>query len=218
MTDRLFDCHTHRTDAPAGCALVNLPDGVLDRPAAFCPPAGMLCSAGLHPWYLTDEAAARRLAGLEALLRAGRLAAVGECGLDWLTAAPRGLQLRCFEAQAVLAARYGRPLVIHCVRAWDDLLRLRRLHPSGRWIVHGFRGGGAHAAMLLRAGLSLGFGPAARDEALRLCPPERLFPETDEAGSDSLVPLYARIAALTGTVPQELARRCRGVFAGGSPF
>ncbi len=135
-------------------------------------------SMGIHPW--NTPASPEKLAELERTATEDtRVVAIGECGLDKLRGAPLAEQEALFEAQISLAERLGLPLVIHCVRAQDRLLRLRRLHPSGQWILHGFRGGASAARQLLDAGIDLSFGERYNEEAFRLTPPGRRFRETD---------------------------------------
>lgn len=135
-------------------------------------------SAGIHPW--DTPAPAERLLELERLAASdGRIVAVGECGLDKLRGAPLDEQERVFEAQIEIAERTGLPLIIHCVRALDRLLRLRRRHPSGRWILHGFRGGEASARQLLDAGIDLSFGLRYNEAPFDATPEYRRFRESD---------------------------------------
>jgi len=177
-----FDFHTHDLSAPAGTALVNLPRECLLRPAAFRPAAGGLYSAGVHPWW-TDADPSALLAGLAELLPHPQVVAVGECGLDRLRGGSLPLQVEVLARQAALADRFGLPVTIHCVRAFDVLLRcVRELRPRTRWTVHGFRGRPALARQLLEAGLDLSFGPRFNPESLRCTPASRRRVETDDSG------------------------------------
>ena len=84
---------------------------------------------------------ASRVCGLEELVRHPQVLAVGEAGLDKLADAPMDLQVEVFRCQACLAEEVGKPLVIHLVKAVDELLKVKRdLRPSNPWIIHGFRG------------------------------------------------------------------------------
>lgn len=177
-----FDFHTHDLSSPAGTALVNLPRECLLRPAAFRPAPGGLYSAGVHPWW-TDADPAPLLAGLAELLPHPQVTAVGECGLDRLRGGSLSRQLEAFERQAALAERFSLPVVVHCVRAFDVLLRcVRTFRPTTRWTVHGFRGCPALAWQLLEAGLDLSFGPRFNPESLSLVPESRRHAETDDSG------------------------------------
>lgn len=135
-------------------------------------------SIGIHPWDTPATADALRQLE-EAVKTDPRVVAIGEAGLDKLRGAPLDEQERVFEAQIELAERLGLPLIIHCVRALDRLLRLRKRHPSGQWILHGFRGGEATARQLLDAGIDLSFGARYNEAAYAATPPSRRYHETD---------------------------------------
>ncbi|MDE6310400.1 MAG: TatD family hydrolase [Muribaculaceae bacterium] len=154
------------------------PDRVLSiSPGDSMDPQGFY-SIGIHPW--DTPAPPEKLEELERIASGdSRVVAIGECGLDKLRGAALPEQESAFEAQIVLAERLGLPLIIHCVRAQDRLLKLRRKHPSGRWIVHGFRGGAPAAQQLLDAGIDLSYCERYNDEAFRITPPGRRFRETD---------------------------------------
>ncbi|MDE6277815.1 MAG: TatD family hydrolase [Muribaculaceae bacterium] len=147
------------------------------RPGEEMAPEGFY-SVGVHPWDTPVDGSA--LAAVEALAEGdARVVAIGECGLDKLRGAGLPEQEEIFEAQIAIAERLGLPLIIHCVRAQDRLLHLRRKHPGGRWILHGFRGGAASARQLLDAGIDLSFGDRYNPEAFEATPAERRFRETD---------------------------------------
>lgn len=153
---------------------------------------------------------------MEELVRHPQVLAVGEAGLDKLADAPMVLQVEIFRHQARLAEEVGKPLVIHLVKATDELLKVKRaLHPSNPWIIHGFRGKAVLAEEYLKHGFYLSFGEKFQEAALRRVPADRLFIETDESG----VPvgeLYARAAEVRGISPEELGetvrRNVRAVF------
>lgn len=177
------DVHTHNLQAPLGSLICLPPEVLACGPQAFAWRPGAAYSVGLHPWYVPADWSAA-LSGLEAWLTHPQVVALGECGLDRLTATPYDLQLRAFRAQLRLAQAHRLPLVIHCVRAWDDVLAF--LRQEGPWtepvLIHGFRGKPQQARQLLAHGLSLSFGPRFNAESLRLCPPARRYAETDDSG------------------------------------
>ena len=190
------DIHTHQLPQVPGEAIVNC------YPETFSPQEGGWYSVGIHPWYIAAPDDKKNC--LEALVRHPQVLAVGEAGLDKLADAPMDLQIEVFEFQARLAEEVEKPLVIHLVKATDELLKLRRtLRPAMPWVIHGFRGKAALAEDYLRHGFSLSFGEKYQAEALLTTPADRLFIETDE----STVPikeLYARAAALRGMSPEEM--------------
>lgn len=143
------------------------------------------------------------------MLHHPRVLAVGEAGLDKLAAAPLSLQVTIFESQALLAEESGKPLIIHLVKAVDELLKLkRRLRPAVPWIIHGFRGKAALAEEYLRHGFHLSFGEHYQEAALRMVSPERLFLETDEATTPISL-LYERAAEVRGVSSEKLEETIR---------
>ncbi len=132
----------------------------------------------------------------------GSLSLIGECGLDRLCATPYDLQLAAFEAQIALSEELCRPIILHCVRALDDVLRLKR-GTTQPWIWHGFRGKPQQLQQLLDHGFYVSFGFRHHAESLRACPSDRLFLETDDTPAP-IAPLYATAAGLRATTEDEL--------------
>lgn len=142
-------------------------------------------TAGVHPHIASswDDAAA---AWLERQLGQARVVAAGEMGLDYhYDNAPREQQRSAFAAQLALAARAGKPAIIHAREADDDVAALLRNQPDAVAILHSFSGGDA----LLDVGIALGhyfsfsgmltFRNWRRDAAVRRIPRDRLLVETD---------------------------------------
>ncbi|MBQ9638184.1 MAG: TatD family hydrolase [Bacteroidales bacterium] len=144
-------------------------------------------SAGLHPWYLQAENWAEQLAALEQRLVAGGVQMVGECGLDKRCGAPYELQRQAFEAQLELAERYARPVVVHCVHAYGDLMQLRTQRAWAQpWVVHGFTGTYTLYRQLAQLGIEVSVGVALLHNekvqaAVGCLASGDFFLETDEA-------------------------------------
>ncbi len=177
----IVDVHTHRPDAPAGTAIINLPVETLRNPSTFQPRSGCLYSAGIHPWQTASSDELDGLfEGLECLLSHPAVVAIGECGLDRLRGGSLDVQAEVLRRHLVLAERYVRPVILHCVRAFDLLLQIKKAQPiSVPLIVHGFRGRAALARQLLDAGFDLSFGRHYQEEAYQATPPCRRWRETD---------------------------------------
>lgn len=143
----LIDVHTHTYELPAqGVSVCSL---FAHEPI---PDQGWF-SIGMHPWHTADVHWRDSLTNIEKKARSENVLALGELGFDSLRGAPLAQQRLVAEAQVRLAEQLGKPVVLHCVRAWPDLLSLRKaLHPRQPWLVHGFRGGVQLAQQLLRAG------------------------------------------------------------------
>ncbi|HND88055.1 MAG TPA: TatD family hydrolase [Saprospiraceae bacterium] len=202
-----LDLHTHSpTPSPQVRAVLSVHWGQADAPASDWQ------SAGLHPWHL---AAAQEDDALHWLHRQAALpgtVAIGEAGLDKVTATPWAAQLWAFGHCAAAAESAGKPLIVHCVRAYGEILALReQWRPAQAWIFHGFDKHPHTAQMLLRAGCFLSFGSALLNPrshaAAALCdtPAERFFLETD-ISKTPVEMVYARAAALRGC-PVEVLRR-----------
>ena len=162
-----------------GCDLATS-QGCVDRAAAF---DQVYATAGLHP-----HEAKHGLDGLEALLLAPKVIAVGECGLDYhYDHSPRQTQRDMFAAQISLAHRYELPLVIHTREAWDETFEI--LDTEGvpdHTIFHCFTGGPDEAAAGVERGAWLSFSgivsfTSAADvqQAAVECPIDKLLVETD---------------------------------------
>lgn len=146
-----MNLHTHhRPSDPAEQFILNCYPG--DVPADV-----ERCSVGLHPWYV-NEMWQQQLERLQLDIQLPNVVAIGECGLDMVKGPELSLQLAAFEAQIRLAETHRLPLIIHCVRAFDQLLQLqKKYNPQQLWIVHGFRGKPQLAQQLLACGIRLSF-------------------------------------------------------------
>lgn len=131
---------------------------------------------------------------------------IGECGLDRVCATPYDLQLSAFEAQIRFSEDLGCPLLLHCVRALDDILRLKR-GTTQPWIWHGFRGKPQQLQQLLDHGFYVSFGFRHNVDSLRACPTDCLFLETDDT-PESIAMLYAEVARIRQTTPEQLNEQC----------
>lgn len=192
-----IDIHTHPMPPLPGTAIVSC------TPESFRPQPGGWYSVGIHPWEVTEEEPDWER--LRSLLQHPQVVALGEAGLDKLAAAPLARQAAVLEQQARMADAAGKPLVLHVVRAADELLRLQRLlRPAVPWLIHGFRGKPEAARMYLRHGFCLSFGARYHPDALKLVPDDLLLLETDE--SSLPIELLLRQAADVRGVTAEALR------------
>jgi TatD DNase family protein len=200
-----IDIHTHSNkSAPGTIAIRNI---LADFDAI--PTAGWY-SAGLHPWYLKADQA-NHPDGLIKAAHTSNVLAIGECGLDTLCITPAEIQRTIFIRQIELAVSVGKPLVIHCVRAFDEIMAiLKKLRVSIPVIFHGFNRSDVQAARIIADGYMLSFGrhllKATVAEVFRKLPTDRVFLETD----DSDIPIeeiYAAAARIRGTDIDDIATR-----------
>jgi TatD DNase family protein len=184
----------------------------------------ILPAYGIHPQHahLADDEA---LAELAACLTGGAVA-VGEVGLDYQNATPpREIQQEAFRRQLRLAVRQGLPLLIHCRRAFADLLTILRQEGGERvgGLMHAFSGSPETARECIKLGFYISicgtvtYTHAVRPlRVVREIPLERLVLETD-APDLSPEPLRGTVnepanllwsaravAALKGVTPEEV--------------
>ena len=176
---------------------------------------GVFFSAGIHP----RDALKYAPADFESLWDSPYCLAVGECGLDRTAEPPLPRQTAVFEAQAEQAVRRGKPLVIHCVRCFPELLRLKANlvgADSVAWVLHGFRGAKRKAFELLDAGFALSFGAGLLRDAGNMdyfaeIPLDRILIETDES-PEQFPPILAEASAMHLLPPSEFAEAVRSNF------
>lgn len=147
---------------------------------------GVFPTFGLHPMFahLYSDSVMERLAAL-----ASQAVAIGETGLDYTLEQPsQEEQQKAFRSQLRLAVRAGLPVIIHCRRAFRDLLRILAEEDVGRvgGVMHAFSGSPETARECIRLGLYISVaGPVTYRnavkplEVVRQLPLEHLLLETD---------------------------------------
>jgi TatD DNase family protein len=160
---------------------------------------GLTFTIGIHPWFLTAKNFEQQIAIVLQYADDKNIIALGEAGLDKLKGPESKVQLTAFEEQVKIADKVSKPLYIHCVRSWDELLsENKKLRPSTPWIVHGFRGKKELAMQLISKGmyLSFWFDFVLKPESAKLIkslPKEKIFLETDGSGVD-IKTIYKKVA------------------------
>lgn len=148
---------------------------------------GIRIALGLHPGFLEHHQDADLAILEQTLQKTPEIAAIGECGLDARFPATWGAQWKWLDAQLRLARQYDKPVVLHCVRANDKLVkRVRQISLPAGGVVHAFAGSFQQARAFLDQGLVLGLGGAItypRAQRLRRCiadlPDDGYLLETD---------------------------------------
>ena len=139
-------------------------------------------SIGIHPWYIKKESLDDEFRILKTALVNKNCIAIGECGLDKLTTTAFELQKEVFTKQLALAKKYKKPVIIHCVKAFDELILIRKKYPEIKMIVHGFTKNNKLAKQLQNQDFYLSFGEQLlKNEALLTgIDISKLFFETDD--------------------------------------
>ena len=198
---RLLDFHTHlhnieryRGDSTVIAVRSLMPDEEADDRSD-------LFTVGIHPM---DE---YRYADPEGLLLrridelGERFLGIGECGWDRRSSLSMEEQTALVRRHIALADQLCSPLVLHVVGGWHLLLRERRTHPEGVWVVHGFRGKPALLRQLEEAQIGVSLHPQYRWEEV---PRRPFFLESDES-SIPLTEIYSRASGQLGVSVSSLA-------------
>ena len=191
---KFFNLHTHQSSNQADVLeLVNQYPQEFD---ASIPSY----SIGIHPWHIVEARIGEDLEIIESHLIDEKCLAIGECGLDKRIEIPMALQQMVFEKQLALAEKYKKPVVIHCVAAFQEVIAIKKkMAISVPMIIHGFSKNKETAEQLIANGFYLSFGKyLLRNPELELVfkniPKDRLFLETDtiEEGIAAVYELAAK--------------------------
>ncbi|MDZ7876694.1 MAG: TatD family hydrolase [Saprospiraceae bacterium] len=216
------DMHTHRHTQTSGVlSVVNFSqkDFSNDSQNALFTEGVNFCSIGLHPWFLTKENKEKDFERLSQLASNHKVTAIGECGLDKVRGKDLVLQTEIFEQQIRLAETVSKPVVIHCVRAFGEVIAVKkRLNPTVPLIIHGFNKNESVLKELIRHDFYISIGGAILEKKrlntewvnftsiLREIPLNRLFFETDDKDNVEISDIYKAASILLDMDLNEL--RC----------
>jgi len=141
---------------------------------------------GIHPYTITQHTG-KDLDKLSHWIKTHKCVALGECGLDFRRGqAEQALQLQFFETQLVIAKELDKPVVIHSVRATEQVINSLKKHNGLTGMVHSYSGSYEQACRLIDLGFSISLGGLITHErASRLrevakkIPLDTLLMETD---------------------------------------
>ena len=207
LCDSKFDADRDAAIQRALAAQVTTLIEIAESPAAWEPAIRLAekhpfvyASLGIHPHYAHQAGPAEWPAleqKMRALLRHPKVAAVGECGLDYVRMQNTAEQQAfLFRRQLTLAKEYGKPIVVHCRDAHADTQKmLKEFYPETSLVVerpdpvgviHCFSGDWPDAQTYLMRGFFLGVDapvtyPSSKklQEIVTRLPLERLVLETD---------------------------------------
>lgn len=191
-----FDFHHHHFGKQAG--IYNL--GVGESP-----PNGFF-SAGFHP-DLSLQFTEEQFVWLREISKHENCVAIGECGLDGLINIDDAIQESLFKRQIELANERQKPLIIHCVRRFSQMIHFQK---SARvpMIIHGFNKRKTIGYDLQKHDFYLSFGKSVLQnvnlqEFVKHFPTDKLFLETDDAEFDIQL-LYQKVADLKNLNVEDL--------------
>ena len=200
----MIDLHNHEAKSDSSLQLINV--FAQDLPL---PSDEHIYSIGLHPWHLELVDNEHCLQLMEQAMDQKNILAIGECGIDKAITTGFAWQERYFIKQAELAEKYSKPLIIHCVRAFYDLIRLKKkIKASVPWIIHGFQGNEKILSALIQHDFYFSVSkhiltnPHKKD-ILPLVPVDHLFFETDNHDL-SISEIYALASKILNTDEETL--------------
>lgn len=192
----LINIHTHHFQNQ-GIEIINKEDN---------PFTNGLFSYGIHPWNAEKRLESATHFFTETSKE--NCLAIGEIGLDKLKGPSIHEQINVFKAQVAISEQQQLPVIIHCVKAWNEIKQLKQqLKPQQAWIYHGFEKA-ALVEDIVNSTTYLSFGAALLtniklQEALLKVPLNQLFLETDTVDC-SILMLYELVSKLKNIPLQEL--------------
>ena len=139
-------------------------------------------SVGIHPWIVTQTNWKKAKTKLELFLNEPKVLALGEVGLDRLK--PNwDLQKSTLTKQLEIAEKIGKPVIIHCVKAYSDLFSFIKSFQI-KFILHAYHGNSFQTEQFLNhenVFFSLGENSLTGKQIdwLKIIPPNKIFLETD---------------------------------------
>ena len=166
---------------------------------------------GVHPWYV-NNLPVDWLNNLRKLLQNNQSLMIGEIGLD--KKGPDILaQEDVFISQMQLAYEMHKVVHIHCVGAWERLVKILKDYPV-KTVLHGFSGS---AEILKRLLLSLSdvyfsFSSSVLDDrrrrlidAIRQAPIDKILVESDEKSPNVIVDVANKISEIKSIASDKMA-------------
>ena len=200
---QFLDIHTHQSIEKAGVLSIQS----LSLTSVLLLPTTPI-SVGLHPWYATLDQLDVQFKSLTEIAVQSNVKLIGECGLDKLKGEKLDNQLQILTPQLLLAERLNKPLILHCVKAFDELISLKQqLKIKVPMIVHGFNKNAELGQQLVGKGFYLSFGKAILEPhsgaAKLIATMDTFFLETDDAAV-TIEEIYAAAANLKKCSVDEL--------------
>lgn len=183
-----IDIHTHSLEQKINThAIYNIIIGQTEE-------TNKISSAGIHPWYI-EENYDLQLKKLNELIVNDNIIAIGECGLDKLTHTEWSLQVTLFKHQINLAQQINKPIIIHCVKAYQEILDILKSQKiSVPVIFHGFNKQTQLANSITKKGYYISLGHSIirgkQDELIKNVDLNKIFIETDDK-STNLIEIYS---------------------------
>lgn len=212
---KYFNLHTHQfTNQDDVLELVNQYPQEFDASIPFY-------SIGIHPLFIDENRLEKDFQVVDEKLALPECLALGECGLDKRSETSFEVQQLVFEKQLALAEKHQKPVVIHCVAAFQELIEIKkRLRITVPMIIHGFSKKVELAKQLIDNGFYVSFGKnllrnPELESVFKSIPNNRFFLETDtiEEGIEDVYALAAKYKEIELSELQEIVcKNFKAVF------
>lgn len=166
-------------------------------------------SIGIHPWYIDKNRLETDLEIIKEKLQLTGCLALGECGLDKRIEIPLDLQISVFKKQLELVKETQKPIVLHCVAAYDEVIAIKKeMKIENPMIIHGFSKNEQVAQTLLKNGFYLSFGKYLLrnpdlEKVFTFAPENQILLETDTI-EESIYQVYDKAAAIKGISVEQM--------------
>jgi TatD DNase family protein len=207
-----LDVHTHKTAQKIGIKCIQSLSLTSDIFLAM--PKTKSISIGLHPWFATIDNLETQIKYLQVLSKQSNVKLIGECGLDKLRGESISNQIIILEQQIKIAEVLNKPLILHCVKAFNELIEIKkRLNVKVPMIIHGFNKNVQLGKQMLDKDFILSFGADVLNEnsnASKLVQvTDNFLLETDDSES-TIEEIYNAVANLKNC-SVEILKEC--IFA-----
>lgn len=213
MTKKFIDIHTHKKAFDENIITIRS-----FFPQEFTNKTNIksYSSVGIHPWFI-NENFDEDFKTLKEAIQNKNVIAVGEIGLDRISTTDLRKQKDCFIKQLELADEAAKPVVIHGVKTYSDLLSVKKRFTDQKWIIHGFKGNFETAEKLLDMNCYLSFGQTLFNsqskaiDAIKEIHNEKIFFETDESDY-KISEIYEKAAKLLSLSIDDLTEKIENNF------
>lgn len=168
---------------------------------------------GMHPWW-TEKIEQSDIDSLQTILTSDEhCLGLGEIGLDKLKGPDMHVQIKNLRVLFDIAIQVKKPVVIHCVRAYHQLLDLKKEYPAiSNWCIHGYARHKVLAHQLLDQGFLISIMPVkhpnpAYIELIQNLPLDRFVLETDSMPKTEIEDIYLRVAEIKKIQKDALQRQ-----------
>ncbi len=196
LSMKFFDFHHHTPAKTTGIYNLKLSESI----------PGFPFSAGIHPISGHDDYE-ENFSWLKETATLDNCVAIGECGLDGRIDVDEKIQEEIFHRQISLANDLKKPLIIHCVKRYSELIRIKNF-ADVPMVIHGFNKKKSIAGELLKHQFYFSFGKSLLyniplQEFLKSLPDDRFFLETDDADFE-ISELYQLAASIKNSEIEQI--------------